>query len=328
MGMWKDKLPQDLLENHPLVSKKLRKTLIRAGLSGALVVVLLWNIRWAQVKSILLHARWVDLGVPVACFWAGFALSTLRWQTITYGLGLSLSFSRAWKLNLKGFFWNNFLVSSIGGDGYRLWQMLGDFPNQRSQAAVSVFLDRFYGYLALLGVHLALVFLFWRAWMSNRILMVLEVGILGGVVLLGVLGLGLRFLRLSPSTFLSRWPRFLKQGRRFWDIVRHLPRGVVVCSLLYSTIFVVLNGVAWWFYLRALQVIVPFNSAIYASTLAAVVGVLPVSLNGLGITEAGLVLALAPWGVAREEVLMAAFLLRVINALMGLPGGILYAIES
>jgi len=99
-------------------------------------------------------------------------------------------------------------------------------------------------------------------------------------------------------------------------------------STIYSGGFVVLNGLALWFYLRALDVSLPFLPVLYASTLAAVLGALPLSLNGLGLMELALVLALSPWGVLREEVLLAAFLLRGVNMVMAVPGGVLYLLDS
>ena len=301
---------------------------LRIGLSLLLLGILFWRFDWTTLRQALQRVRWAYLVGPVLCFWAGFWLSGLRWQAILRGMDLPLPLRDLLLLNLKGFFWNNFLPSTIGGDGYRFLQLGRRYPSQRASVFTSIFLDRLYGYVTLLGVHGALLpLLAW--WLrGQRILAGIEGGILLGMVTLLFVWLGRRTWRGHLTRWMEKAPRLRDKVMRVLAMTAQSSQAVAVRGALYSAGFVLLNGVALWFYLRALEVRLPVLPVWYASTLAGILGALPLSVNGLGLTELALVLALSPLGARREEILLAAFLLRGVNLAMALPGGVLYLWES
>lgn len=274
------------------------------------------------------RGRWTYLAGPILCFWGGFWLSGLRWQEVLRGMDLHLGLRKLLILNLEGFFWNNFLPSTIGGDGYRFLKLSRLYPAHRAGVLASVFLDRLYGYLTLLGIHLLLLPFLTPFLQGQRVLMGIEGGMVAGVVVFV-------FFWRARHTWIERLGAWIEgvawirdKVSRVLEMMAGCSRVTMARSTIYSGGFVVLNGLALWFYLRALDVSLPFLPVLYASTLAAVLGALPLSLNGLGLMELALVLALSPWGVLREEVLLAAFLLRGVNMVMAVPGGVLYLLDS
>ena len=302
--------------------------LFRMGVSILLLGVLFWRFDWAVLLQVIHQGQWVYLVGPVLCFWVGFWLSGLRWQAVLRGMNLPLPLRDLLLLNLKGFFWNNFLPSTIGGDGYRFLQLGRLYPQQRAAAFASVVLDRVYGYLALLALHLLLLPFLVPLWVWGWVLLGIEGSVAAGVAALLILWL----LRRGWMARLGAWSaRLAGVGGKVLRVLAMMAgqrRGTVARGVLYSAGFVVLNALALWFYLRTLAVALPFLPVFYASTLGALLGALPVSLNGLGLMELALVLALSPLGARREEVLLAAFLLRGVNLAMALPGGVLYLWES
>ncbi len=302
----------------------------RIATSLLLLGVLLWRLDWGMFARLARRSHWRLLIWPILCFWGGFLFSALRWQNILRDVGLPLRLKSILMVNLEGFFWNNFLPSTVGGDGYRFVKLDKQYRNQRASIVASVFLDRAYGYITVVGGHLLVALLVISLLKQTKVLMGIDLGVgVGGIMLwfllrthdvwqqrLGAYGQNLHWLR----GVYDRFERLLAA----MALVTNRTTGL---GVLYSAAFVVLNGVALWFYLWVAGETLPFMPVLYASTLAGVVGVLPISVNGIGVTEAVLVLSLAPVGASREGVLLAAFLLRGVNMLMALPGGLLYLFE-
>lgn len=296
----------------------------RIVLSMLLLGLLFWRFDWGGLLQVIQRGQWGYLIGPVLCFWAGFWLSSLRWQAVLQGMQISQRLAYLFLLNLKGYFWNNFLPSTVGGDGYRFLELSRLYPTRRA----AVLLDRVYGYLTLLIVHLLLLPALFPLLVGQPVVLAIE----AGVIVVMVVFLALWRVRHGWMVRVSAWEHRLAEiGRRAARVLATMerqPGATVARSLLYSGGFVGLNGVALWLYLRALTVQLPFLPVLFASTLGALLGALPLSLNGLGLMELALVLALSPLGVRREEVLLAAFLLRGINLVMAVPGGVLYLWES
>ncbi len=303
---------------------------LRIVTSFLLLGVLLWRLNWGMFVQLARRSDWRLLIWPILCFWGGFLFSALRWQNILRDVGLPLRLKSVLMVNLEGFFWNNFLPSTIGGDGYRFVKIDRQYRSQRAGVFASVFLDRAYGYITVVGMHLLVVPFLFSLLRKQKILMGSDFAIGMGVFALAFFwkARGAWAKRLGNWMRNVRWLRGL-YGRleRLMIAMAMTTRRATGLGVLYSAAFVVLNGVALWFYLQVAGETLPFMPVLYASTLAGVVGVLPLSVNGIGLTEAVLVLALAPAGASREAVLLAAFLLRGINMLMALPGGLLYLFE-
>lgn len=305
------------------------KAALRLLVSLLLLYALLRRLDWLRLVALLQQARWGWMIPAVGLLALGFGLSALRWRAVLRDLGLNEPLSRLLYWNLLAFFWSQFLPTTVGGDGYRVLRLLRRYPERKADALTSVFLDRLYGYLALLSVHGALLPWTVSLWFRQPWLRGVE-GILGGGILVGggllAWGRGRGWRRLFLSyRWLRPWLRHVAAIlRKVWQ---RSPQ-TVAWAWGYSAWFVLANGVMRWCYLRVVGADAPLLPVLYASTLAAVLGALPVTLNGLGLTETALVVALTPVGLSPESVLLSAFLLRAVNLSVGLLGGVLYTVEG
>ena len=300
---------------------------LRLAVSGLLLAWLLrqvaWTALWAQMRHV--DAAW--LGLALLSTVAAFVFTTWRWRAVLQALGLDAPPTHLLAVVLITFFWNHFLPTTVGGDGYRFLWLRGRFPGRDKAAAAGIFLDRLVGYWALMLVHVAL---------------------LGGLALTGqplpppmLLAVDAAVLAAAlavPVVWFGPWPwarwavRFpLPQGWR-QKVAQGLagltarPRVLTGRTLAYAVLFVLAQSGLQFAYLRALGARPPLPAVLYAATLGALLGVLPVSLNGLGVFEGVMVGVLEPLGWPREQILAAAFLARGVNLLLALLGGLLYAL--
>src|SRR5271170_7755297 len=92
------------------------------GVSALLLYLLL---RGRDLGPLIAAVERADRRVLVAAavgYWCVALPSALRWSIVVEALGYSLSFARSLLLVLIGYFFNQTLVSSVGGDGIRMWK--------------------------------------------------------------------------------------------------------------------------------------------------------------------------------------------------------------
>ncbi len=308
--------------------KKLWQALRFLG-SAALLWLLFSRLDMAEFWRLLRTVRWAWMWPPVLLFLVRLTLNSYRWQLILHDLGLSEPLGRLLGWNAFGLFWSNFLPSTLGGDGYRFLQLRREHPGQDAAAFSSIFADRLYGFLALLMVHLFLLPWFWPLVRANPYLLVLELGVVAGVLLLGLLWWQRRRFYAWQERMSARLPGW---GRRLQEKVLKILRlletqrpQTIAWAVGLSAAFVLLVGLALWFYFPALGVWPPLLDVMYASTLAGIVALAPVSLNGLGSMEAAYFLVLATL-VPAESILAASFLARGLKLCLALLSGLLYTL--
>jgi uncharacterized membrane protein YbhN (UPF0104 family) len=128
------------------------------------------------------------------------------------------------------------------------------------------------------------------------------------------------------STWTRRFPRLrpAAEGVRFY--VRH-PR-VLLASLVLSVMVQVANILLVWILGRSITPQVP---ALYYWVLVPMVTLLtlvPVSLNGMGVREWGVVWFLHPFGIPAGAALSLSFLWFLVMTVSSLLGGVVYLFGS
>ena len=125
----------------------------------------------------------------------GIFITNLRWQVILNHLGVSIKFFMLLKYLLIGFFFNQTLPSSIGGDAFRGYY-LHKTGNNIKNSTLGVLIDRLFGFIGLFVLALLVApFLF------NRFLIGLFLPI-GDINSISNLSLPLKNFILTPI-FLS-----------------------------------------------------------------------------------------------------------------------------
>ncbi len=289
--------------------------------SVLLVSVIVWRLDWGQVRSAFtsLDVRlWLAaLGVYLLAQIA----SALRWLVLARPLGLSGGLGRYTAFYFIGMFFNLVLPTSVGGDVVRAWYLArqaGPAPaaGRRTAAFLSVLADRANG-LAVLIV-LACVGLWFcpaslPAWVTGT---VLGLGVAAAA--------GLALLPLAPRlhALLPHRPRVQQVVAGVMVYLRH-HRAVAAATLL-SLVVQVASVVIAWLIGEGLGLQVPFPYYCILTSVVAVLTLLPVSVNGMGLREWGTVLLLGPMGVGEAEAVTLSLLMFAVQALASLGGSGFY----
>ncbi|HTU19577.1 MAG TPA: lysylphosphatidylglycerol synthase transmembrane domain-containing protein [Gemmataceae bacterium] len=302
---------------------------------GSLILVglLIWRIDWQQVASAFakLDVRFWLLALGLYLLTQG--VSAMRWQLLGRTLGLGGRWRDYLGHYFVGMFFNLVLPTSVGGDVVRAWYLgrspqpspssaeekESKTPGRRIAAFVSVLADRVNGFAVLIVVACAAALCCPTPLPSWILATVAGMG--------AACFLGLAAMPLLPRlrSWLPAHPR-LTQLLDAADLFRRDRRGMIYVTLL-SLVVQLANIVLAWLVGEGLGLEVPFLYYGVLIPLVSILTLLPISLNGMGLREAGTVLLLAPLNVSSATAVTLSLLIFAVYTATSLLGGLVYLFD-
>lgn len=122
---------------------------MKAIASIAFLAVLVSFVQGRELLAVFFHINWFFFALSLAISPILLCTSCLKWKILLDAGGYKVPFSRLIAIYLVGYFFSNLLPSTVGGDVVRFYYA-GKEINNKSYAAVTVFVERFTGILFLL----------------------------------------------------------------------------------------------------------------------------------------------------------------------------------
>ncbi|MDQ6950366.1 MAG: lysylphosphatidylglycerol synthase transmembrane domain-containing protein [Mariprofundales bacterium] len=280
---------------------------IKLLLSVAVLAALLYWVDVGAVARQLAGANPWLVAAALGCLLLAYLLSVLRWAWIARGLGIEVSLRRKVRIYFVGAFSSLFLPSTIGGDVVR-GVLLAKGEGRSGigvEAGASVILDRVNGLYALVAVvTLCLPWFTWPAlaWWGWGAL------VLGMVIVM--LGWPWLHRRLPERLdWLARLPLDGAHFRRQW--LRAMPLSLLVQLLMVQTHL---------FLGMAIGLELPWLAYGVMVGLVALMAIVPISLNGFGVREAGYVGFVVFFGGSEAQGGALAALWVLLMTAAALPG--------
>ncbi len=255
----------------------------------------------------------------------GIWLSSVKWQALLRTVGVEAPLRRVFGLYMVGTFFNNFFPTMVGGDLVKVYQLSREARNAPAVVAAT-FMERFIGFAALVSL-LPLVLLREEI-LEKTPMLIWAVGLAIAGYLVALLIVFSKF-RLSsveakPSArVFSRFVGLIQKTRNQLQFFRQ-SGSVLAASYVISIGFYLVAAAASWSAVRSTGADVGYGYLISVVPAILLVALIPISLNGLGVTESGYVLALTLAGVSTLDALTAALLLRGRLLITALLGGIIF----
>ncbi len=270
--------------------KRSAKTALKLAVTALLLFLLYRKVDGKAFGRLFagLDWRWPPLFFAIAFF--NMWLSSVRWRLFLRADGVEVPVRKLFASHWIASFCNFFLPSNVGGDLYRIADV-GRKSGSAVRGTASVFMDRLSGFLAmsLLGFVFPLAGLrfvpreHWP-WLLVPVAFFLA---FAGIFALVVFGQGLlrRLLRLLPG---RAGAKAGEVADRFLASVSAYSRrpSVPLRAFAVSLLFQFLVFAAIWTTGRALRVPVPFSWYCVFAPLVCILESLPVSINGMGLSEA------------------------------------------
>jgi glycosyltransferase 2 family protein len=290
---------------------------VKAAISAALIAFALRNIDVAVIGAQLAAADLRLVVVAVLLITSIAMLHAERWRLVLRRLQCELAFAQTLRYVLIGYFFNQTLPSTVGGDAYRIWGVYRDGVGI-SDAASSVIIDRATALATLLlmiATGLPWLFELITDPAARCIAVLFVAGGIGAIVV--SLGLG-RF----PGLF-DRWrvgrialALILRTRAVFLDA-----RALVLATALTIGGYIVASY-AVHLLARAISIDLGFGHSLLLVPLITLITVLPISIGGWGLRENTMVVALGLIGIPATAALSLSILYGLVIMASGIPGGL------
>ena len=310
-----------------------RKTLLKLFVTIALAAYVLWQFGLGEALDTIRDAawRWVVLAAGFAVL--AMVLNVKRWQMMLDGQGGSAPLTSLVRLYLIGMFFNNVLPGRLGGDVVRAYGA-SIIATSKTRSVAAVLMDRLIGAVSvlLLGAGAAIAS---PSVIPSQIGQVLVGGLAVSVILLGLLLHRSRQLSGVRASLL-RWSNVTVFGVRLrsrvdavLDAVRSysLARGLIGRALVVSMLANGLSIVNLYLYSLAVDAGVTLAQVAVVAPAVLAIGLLPLSINGIGTIELTFAVLLGAMGVDGPVALAVALLRRLVLLALSLVGGLLYAVR-
>ncbi len=322
-------VPQQDDSDAPAVKPPPRSRLRRSlatGLPLALLGFILWYTDWADMLD---HARRADPTLLCGAFLL-YQLVVLiqgwRWQIVAASDGEHWPVGRMQFVNYVSMFFDSFTPGKLGSDAYRLAAMRR--PGKVHHLVMSLLALRLHGMAAnfvVAGVVGTIVLTIKHGW--------LKAAVPGAAIALALLlairpaynaaRRGTLHVKRTRSGFAQALALQLQKAHdaiksMFAD--RRTRRASNVLVLAYTLAFVAV----YWLVGRAFGMTLPFANYLAVVPLLVLASVIPISIQGRGLTEA---LAIGLWQGARasqEQILLTCLTVFAVMIVQGLIGGAIW----
>ncbi|MDR2618385.1 MAG: flippase-like domain-containing protein [Treponema sp.] len=277
-------------------------TLIKIAVSAMLIVILALSMDIKKIAGAIGVFR-LPYSIP-ALFLIAVAvlISAFKWQVLLKAQGIKIPVSKLFKYYTAGFFFNNFLPSSIGCDGIRVMLLKNELasagpPAQPSLAAYagvasSVVAERILA-MATLGLLGLVGALFASA--PSRVAMIT----LACVCAAGFFSMAVQFTGFTPKFIAQKetklatiWKSFASSSAE----LRKKPFHILIC-LAESILFQMFVAFAQQAIILGLGLpALALGDLFYVSAGASVLAMIPLGVNGYGFREGGFIYLLEPLG--------------------------------
>ena len=299
------------------MNKKKLWTVLRIVISLGLLALAVTLADIDQVAKSLTHFNLVWLLPVFMLILLSVLISALKWGALIKAQGIGISVGKLIAYYNCGLFFNNFLPSSIGGDGIRIY-LAGKDAQNTSAAASSVVMER-----VIATITLALLGLVSSAFAKSpsKIAVVLLAGLLlAGILLATVLMSGWvpKRLRKSDGKFSRGWARFAESAKE----LRSKKKALGVC-LIESVLFQMVVAFVVGAVIAGLnQPQLPLPDLFLITCASSVLAMVPLGINGYGMREGAYIFLLQPYGFTASNALTVSVLFAIAVSAYSLVGGI------
>jgi uncharacterized membrane protein YbhN (UPF0104 family) len=297
--------------------------LLKAGLSAIAITGLIAGIHWEELPRLIVGYKWEFAIAAFIGLMIQFPISGLKWRAALRVCNVDLSFTRLTRFYCISHFVGQFLPTSIGGDAYRVYRVL-PLVEPHSRAVTSIIIDRIVGLAALLFLGaVGAAFLLDHFKLPQGYLTALGFGAVGAVA--------------GAAAMYFGWFALVKRKLQHMKMVAAIQADCMQL-LRAGWRWLPLLGMAFLFQLIAVSIVyllflgagseIGFAEVALIAAITGLAGMIPLAINGIGVTEGTITLAGVALGADYEDAAVAAVLLRVVVLPLSCACGVLYWRET
>jgi uncharacterized protein (TIRG00374 family) len=304
--------------------------LFRLSVAVALTAYILWKAHPGEVLRTAAGADWTWIAAALTLLFVDRTLMAYRWAVLLCALtpGSRPPLAAITRIFFISTFVGTFLPS-VGGDLYRAYS-LARLNVSGVEAAASVLMDRVLGVLSIVMLGVAALSLSPHI-AENRWVPLALLTAAGACAVVAAAVFSERVASRGQSVA-ARLPsgRARRLSAGIIDAVRRYARhhGELARVLAMSLAVQTVRVIQAWCLGRALGLEVPILLYFVFVPIVLLIMLLPITVNGLGTSQAAFVWLFEPAGVSAAEAFALSVLFVALGVVGNLPGGILYVLGT
>lgn len=289
-----------------------------------------WTIGPGELGRSLLKVHVTHFAISLLFMGSTLILGVVRWRFALRAQELNVEWSRTFQVSFVAHFFNSVLLGSNGGDLIKAWYAARDSQHKKTEAVLTVFVDRLIGLWAMLLFACTMMFLNGKllagsVWIRSISVFVVIMTLLGSVVLAMAFWGGLTRQWAGARIWLRKFPKgqtiehALDSCRMFGRSRYFVAKSLAVSMVLNAACvgqFVVLA--------QGMGITVPATVMFVAVPIVICISALPIAPNGLGLRENIFVQMFAAINVDSTDALSLSLLAYAGSLSWSLVGGLIY----
>ncbi len=313
--------------NYLPMKKKVISLLLRTFVSLSLIIILLYIMRgkYGQILQALKGTRIGVFGLALLSFSCAISLGSLRLKLIIEaGENLKIKFLEAFSLTYIGYFFNNFLPTSIGGDVVKAYY-LSKVSSDKMISYTSVFIDRVIGLITMVFMATVALMLVPGKIVDDRVRHMIYA--ITAIAVLAILFLmNKKFARKFSALlyFVRPIEEKLKNAYNAIHVYKHHTK-LLIQSLAISVVTQLLFFAATGILAVSIGAHIPVLEILLLMPIVSAMSMLP-SINGLGLREGSTVLLFGPL-IGKENAFAVSILWLLVLFITSIIGGLIYGLS-
>lgn len=305
--------------------KKIYSTAAKVAISVSLFGFLIYQYGSGELANQLAEVDplWIVLAIIILS--VSFVLGAIQWNIILRNLNIIIPLRRALAFYYTGLFFNNFLLSFIGGDVVRIYD-IAKTSGKNSEAISTVFLDRLIG-LFTMTLFAALAVTFTFGLIRSNFLIFLTVSILSVICFVLMFLYSKPFAKKFESFGRAILPaRFHEKVRSIYNSLNYYGSNPGLLAKLFSISVVVQLARILVHYCaaRSIGVDIGIEYFFIFIPIIALLITLPITIGGIGLRESLGVMLFGYAGVSGASAVVFEGLAFIVAVISSLPGGITF----
>ena len=301
----------------------------RIGFGFVLLGLLFWITDISELQKIIRGANLLLFLVTFFSFLFIQLIFAYRWQLLLKVFQLTIPIIHLFKTYLIGLFFTNFLPTAIGGDvvrGFYLYR----FTKKGKEVAISVIVERFTGFTALIIISLSALSFIYSSLPDSRITWIIL-----GTALIYFFSV-IIFFNKKVFIFFEwlllklKMDRFGQMTLEIYDAISlyKTSKKVLFHAVLISLLVQVITIVLYYILSLSLHLSIPLFYFFLFLPIINIVSMVPITPGGLGLREGITVALFKTIGVSQAHALGLSLAWFLVILLTSLLGGALFAFQK
>ncbi|MCK5567504.1 MAG: flippase-like domain-containing protein, partial [Actinomycetia bacterium] len=312
-------------------NKKIIFLILRIIISVSLIAFLV-NTQFKDIQTALIILKAANKPLLLLSFSThafGIWITAVRWKILLNTQKVYLGTGTLTLSVMIGFFFNNFLPTSIGGDVFRTYDVAkkGKMPVGTSASVILV--ERFSGVISAATYATLALFMGFTAIGGQSVIVPILIFFMITIIL-GFIIINPSVLRLGKLFNRFKFLKKLKEGLSnvYHTLLSFKQYKLVLINVLVLSFLlqfmVILN---YYLAARALGIELGLTAFIFIVPVVSTIAMLPFSIGGIGIRESSLAFILVVMGVTNEKAGLQSLLIFLMLIIVGIIGGIIYLVR-